>query len=706
MTPSTSSANDAEYVVGLTPALPRYTLFPIMRQRILLAIGGTLLVMLIIISVASSAILRDSYAGLEERYLERDMRRITADVSRQIDGLGRAVEDSAVSTGLYRFVTHPTSAYIDANFAPDDAEVLRVDVVSVLDAGGRSVFSRSFGTGPERAGLADGLSVWMAAHPARVRFTDKTGSAEGAIGLPQGVLIFAARPILDDARTLPVNGTLVMGRLLDGEAVRQLGSRLLVHAEIHALGGSAVSEPVRRALPRLDADHPVFIDTSRDTIVNVYSLLLDVDGAPLAVVQLDSPRDIRQQGERTMRFFFIWLFFVGACFCGVVLYTIERTVLSRLVHLGRSVLSISTGGDPTRRIEISGRDQIAYIGAAINGMMDAQAKANEQLRAGERRIETFLDAVPDAIFRVTRDGTILDARSPRQLPLLEAANDLVGKDAEMILSLYSFLSPELYDKSMAATSAALDSGVPQMMSFHVETASGRRWYEERFVAGSETEVIVLVREVTDLKQAEEARRKEILLKEIHHRVKNNLQVISSLLALQAGATRDEHTRALLHESRNRVHSMGLIHEKLYQSAGEHGISFSGYVRDLAAHLRQAYSGNSDAVEMAIDVDEITLDMDALVPCGLIINELLSNALKYAFPEGRKGTITVGMHRQDKGLLALTVKDDGVGLPADVNPGSPQSLGLRIVNSLVSQLHGTMAADPGPGASFTITFPEA
>ena len=431
----------------------------------------------------------------------------------------------------------------------------------------------------------------------------------------------------------------------------------------------------------------------------------------MAIVQVDSPRDIRLQGERTVRFFFIWLYFVGAGFFAVVILTIERTVLSRLMHLGGSVLAIGTGGDPTKRIAIAGKDQIAYLGAAINGMLDAQAKATEELRASERRNEAFLDAVPDAIFRVTRDGTILDARSPRQLPLLEAANDLVGKDAEMILSLYSFLSPELYDKSIAATEAALDTGAPQMLAFHVDAESGRRWYEERFVASSEKEVIVLVREVTDLKQAEEARRKEVLLKEIHHRVKNNLQVISSLLALQAGATKDAHTRALLHESRNRVHSMALIHEKLYQSADERGVSFNAYVRDLAAHLRHSYAGNSEAVTMEIDVEEITLDMDVLVPCGLIINELLSNALKYAFPEGRRGTIRVahapGCRRDAPGggqMLVLTVSDNGVGLPVDVDVSAPRSLGLRIVNTLVSQLHGTLAVGTGPGASFTVTFP--
>jgi len=260
-----------------------------------------------------------------------------------------------------------------------------------------------------------------------------------------------------------------------------------------------------------------------------------------------------------------------------------------------------------------------------------------------------------------------------------------------------------------------------MLAFHIDAESGRRWYQERFVASSDKEVIVLVREVTDLKQAEEARRKEILLKEIHHRVKNNLQVISSLLALQANATKDEHTRGLLNESRNRVHSMALIHEKLYHSADEQGVNFNAYVRDLAAHLRHSYAGNSEAVTISIDVEEITLDMDVLVPCGLIINELMTNALKYAFPEGRVGTISVKMRRdaaemrrdaaemrrqtEAAAVLVLTVSDDGVGLPAEVDVRAPLSLGLRIVNSLVSQLHGTVTAGSGPGASFTITFPE-
>jgi two-component sensor histidine kinase len=496
-----------------------------------------------------------------------------------------------------------------------------------------------------------------------------------------------------------------MGRLLDDAAVRLLSTRLRMSVSLSVQGTPAPTEAAALAIGRITRDAPVALDRSLKQTVSAYAFMTDLGGLPSIVVRVDAPRDIAMQGARTVRYFFLWLVFIGAGFCGVVLLTLERTVLSRLMFLGKSVLAIGTGGDPSRRIAITGTDQIAYIGAAVNGMLDALARSTEQLRTSERRAAAFLDAIPDVIFRVTRDGSILDARSPGQLPLLETANDLVGRDSEHILPLYSFISPELFDTAFAAVGAALDSGEPQSLAFSVDTESGRRYYEERFVASGENEVIVLVREVTDLKKAEEARRKEVLLKEIHHRVKNNLQVISSLLALQAGATKDPTTRALLGESRDRVRSMALIHEKLYLSDDERGMSFAAYVTDLVAHLRHSYTGNSESIATRIDVEDVSLDMDVSVPCGLLINELLSNALKYAFPAGRSGTVAVGLHRSDAGVLVLTVSDDGVGFPPGVDIRSPATLGLRIVERLVAQIHGTMEMKSGPGTTFTITFPQ-
>jgi two-component sensor histidine kinase len=508
---------------------------------------------------------------------------------------------------------------------------------------------------------------------------------------------------MDEQGLAPVGGTLVMARLLDDAAIRLLSEQLFVSVSL--LPVNQLNDHDARDMALITDSQPIYLDQDAAMTVSAYTVLTDMAGNPAILLRMDADSDIRAHGMQSQRYFTLSLVLVGLIFAGVMVFVIERTVLSRLLLLGSSVLAIGTGADPTSRITLKGKDQIAYLGAAINGMLDSIARSTEQLRATERRNEAFLDAIPDVIFRVTRDGSILDARSPTKLPLLDAANNLVGRDAEQILTLYSFISPEHFDRSLAAVEAALDSGEAQMLSFHVDVESGRRYYEERFVASGDDEAIVLVREVTSLKIAEEARRKELLLKEIHHRVKNNLQVISSLLALQAGATRDPVTKELLAESRNRVRSMSLIHEKLYLTGDEQGMSFAAYVKDLAAHLRHSYIGDATGVTVKVEVEDVTLDMDFSVPCGLIITELLSNALKYAFPEGRTGTVVVGLRRAAENSLVLSVSDDGVGFPPEVDVKTPATLGLRIVTSLAAQLKGTIVLHRGAGAVMEITFPQ-
>jgi two-component sensor histidine kinase/HAMP domain-containing protein len=495
-----------------------------------------------------------------------------------------------------------------------------------------------------------------------------------------------------------------MGRYLDDSEAAGLTRRLRISLEVVPFDNPRVDRTTADAVRAMAPGAPPYLDRSRENIISAYTPIRDVDGVPVVTLRVNAPRDIHFQGEITMRYFYAWLLIIVVVFGAVVLVFIETRILSRLLRLGRGVLAVGTGGDPARRVPAEGKDQIAYLGAAINGMLDALERSTEDLRVSERRNEAFLDAVPDVIFRVTRDGTILDARSSAKLPLMETARNLVGKDAEQILSLYSFISPEYFDRSIAATEAALDTGVPQILTYDVEAEGGRRHFEERFVASGENEAIVLVRDVTDQKKAEEIRDQEVLLKEIHHRVKNNLQVISSLLALQAGSTEDVKTRAMLSESRDRVRSMALIHEKLYPSGDERGISFAGYVRDLAAHLRYSYAGKSESVELSVDVEEVSLSMDVSVPCGLIINEILSNSLKYAFPQGRRGTISVSLRRGEGDALVLTISDDGIGFPREIDFRNPATLGLRIVNILVEQLRGVLRMNPGSGTSYTISFP--
>ena len=217
---------------------------------------------------------------------------------------------------------------------------------------------------------------------------------------------------------------------------------------------------------------------------------------------------------------------------------------------------------------------------------------------------------------------------------------------------------------------------------------------------------MLQNEVAERKRAEDRmavslREKDVLLKEIHHRVKNNLQIVSSILSLQSGNADGDSQAAVLRDSQNRIRSMALIHEKLYQSTDISHIDFAGYVRSLTGHLARSYLFGH-GISMRVDIDGVFLDIDTAIPCGLIINELVSNSLKYAFPDRRSGTICVSLSRSDD-VYILVVSDDGAGMPSGLDFRNTASLGLQLVNTLVDQLEGTIELDSAGGTRFKITF---
>lgn len=198
--------------------------------------------------------------------------------------------------------------------------------------------------------------------------------------------------------------------------------------------------------------------------------------------------------------------------------------------------------------------------------------------------------------------------------------------------------------------------------------------------------------------------KEVLLKEIHHRVKNNLQIISSLLKLQSSYVQDQQILEMFRDSQSRIRSMALIHEKLYRSKDLSRIHFSEYVRDLINHLQRSYSASSQGVQIQIPDRPIWLNIDIAVPCGLIINELVSNALKHAFPNSEPdGIIEVDLTAQTGHQLTLIVRDNGVGFPEGLNFRNTESLGLELVCTLTEQLRGTIELKRGQGTCFEIQF---
>ncbi|WP_243147618.1 response regulator, partial [Scytonema sp. UIC 10036] len=197
------------------------------------------------------------------------------------------------------------------------------------------------------------------------------------------------------------------------------------------------------------------------------------------------------------------------------------------------------------------------------------------------------------------------------------------------------------------------------------------------------------------------REKEVLLKEIHHRVKNNLGIVSSLLQMQCRRTQDSQATAILLDSQNRIASIALVHEKLYRSQDLANINFAQYIPDLVTHLFDSYNMKSSHIKLHFQVEDTSLDIETAIPCGLIVNELVSNALKYAFPNNQAGEIIMKLYEHEH-QLTLIVRDNGVGLPVDFDKKKTKTLGIKLIQGLVKQLRGSIEINSEQGTEFKIT----
>ena len=218
----------------------------------------------------------------------------------------------------------------------------------------------------------------------------------------------------------------------------------------------------------------------------------------------------------------------------------------------------------------------------------------------------------------------------------------------------------------------------------------------------------IIIDISDLKNAEDKivaslKEKEVLIQEINHRVKNNMQIISSLLSLQANHTSSDEAAEILKESRGRVKSMAMIHEKLYHSSNLSRLNMAEYLNNLVGDILRSYSSVSSKVSSNVDVDDIYLNINTALPMGLMVNELVSNSIKHAFPEG-EGNISIKLEYDGEKYI-LTVSDNGIGLPEDVDPFESSSLGLKLVNSLSIQLEGDLSVLRDGETTFILNFKE-
>ena len=355
---------------------------------------------------------------------------------------------------------------------------------------------------------------------------------------------------------------------------------------------------------------------------------------------------------------------------------------------------------------IHGRDS-ELMGKVINLFdITETRKTEEALQRTESANRALIEAIPDLIIRLRSDGSLLDLILPSSLESELRQAQIQGMSVYDIPALIeNHLPTAVIDDGMEKLGQAISKKVPQSFEFEISMDQHLRYFEARIVLSGNDEAIVIVRDTTDRKHAEAAREKEMMLMETHHRVKNNLQVVSSLLYLQSKDIQDEKIRQMFKDSQDRVRSMALIHEKLYQSDELKGVDLGDYIKSLAKDLIGSYN-HLGYVSFKADTEPVIVGIEKATPCGLIVNEIISNSLKHAFPSGRDGEISVSLAATgpETHKTELTIGDNGVGLPDTIEVGKTGTLGLTVIETLVRQIGGSIEIDRTDGTLYRIIFP--
>ncbi|HRD90416.1 MAG TPA: PAS domain S-box protein [Accumulibacter sp.] len=383
----------------------------------------------------------------------------------------------------------------------------------------------------------------------------------------------------------------------------------------------------------------------------------------------------------------------------------EERIMARIRH-GERV-------EPYESQRLHKNGTLIDVWLTVSPVRDAQGKVvgaskivadMTQRKRAEKQFRHMLESAPNAIVIVGSSGRIVLVNSQTEKLFGYARDELLGKTVEILVpTRFRGVHPSHRDGYFENPHVRpMGNGLElfglrrDSTEFPIEISLSPMELEDGSPASH-----AIIRDVTERKQAERLvldslHEKEVLLKEIHHRVKNNRAVISSLFFLQSKTVPDERLVRILEESQDRVRSMAMVHESLYNSENLSQVDFADYAVELSSRLVASYSLGPDQIRLTTEVEPVQLNIDVAVPCGLILNEIVTNAVKHAFPGGRSGVIHLVLRCIGEDRCELVVRDDGVGLPPGFDPAGGASLGVRLIRSLSRQVDGVFEFRPGVG----------
>ncbi len=675
-------------------------------------VGVIVLITIIVWVFAAQALFLDNYQQLERSQVQDALGATRYSLARSVDDMNATANDYAVWDDTYRFVVDNNSSYVETNLVESTFDNLHLNLMIFENTEGKIVnvtaydlVNKSFVAPPSDLDKLTSTSSPLFFH------NESAGNSTGILYTANGPMLVASQPILKSDNSGPIRGTLMIGRYLTLDVLHAIVGPDKAVSEYPF--GAQSPDDVQRVQPSLAGGAASVVIPVNATNVTGFTLLRDIYGNPSLVIKEELPRTLYLAGQSITNTFLGLLVISGFISLACMVWSLRRFVIAPLLRINDSLAHIRTSDDLSKRVPERGDVELVWLARAINAtlasLQSSNAKreaADDALRSSEQQFRAVAESAADAIVTVDHRGVITYWNTAAETMFGYAPSEVRGKQ---IAAIFSDAYGEAY-LAAATTKSGTASSLSLEQEYSVKRKDGTLVpIESRFSVWETSDgvfVTAITRDVTERERTEaqiraSLREKELLLSEIHHRVKNNLQIVSSLLSLQSNYVTDADALAMFRESQQRVKTMALIHEKLYRSADFAHIDFLDYLAALSSDLVSSF--HRPSVRLVTEGSAKSVNITTAIPCGLIVNELVTNALRHAFPDGREGTITVSLSMDDAGVHVLSVSDDGIGFPEDIDFRNTNSLGLELVTALVNQLDGTITLDRTKGTTFTITF---
>ena len=659
-----------------------------------------------------------NFLELEQAGTLDNVGRVQNAVSTQQEYLDYIVQDWACWNDTYQFIEDRNQQYIDVNLQNQTLAGINVDIMLFVNDSGSLIYAKSIdvNTAMEKPVPEELLKM---VEDGTLLTKSKDGNISGFILLDQDPMFIACHPILTTKYQGPVKGTLIFGRYFDStllDSFKEVTRSSLVMYRVDRDMPSDFQEK----LPAFSGHpgRPVVEPLSEDKIAGYFELN-DTSGKPALIMRADFPRELYLHGEKTLNNMYFFLLLTGLMTGVGVKFVLDRLFISRLRGIDNFVTRVRSEKDLSKRLSLKDNDELYRLSREINGMLNEIDLAEHELKAQEREKKVLLDCLNELVFFVNPQLNIIWANKAA----LEYLQISLEKAAGVCLKAASGTSGPLSD--YLQLEQIFVTGNKKSGEFTAK--DGRTWFVQAIPVTEEDGKIIgvleMFRDITEKTKVEQLRKKEI-----NHRIKNNLQIVSSLLDLQAEKFSDRKVIEAFKESESRILSMSLIHQELYESGKLDSLDFSSYLRKLITDLLKSYDTENGKIRVNLDVSSVFLGVDTAVSLGILINELFTNSFKYAFPAGAGGEINISLAREKSAeetnenkapgkILSeslakireenenykLIFEDNGRGFPEGFDFRNSETLGLQLVNALVDQIDGSLDLEKGKGTKFIIKF---